>query len=77
MDEKIIIGIDFGSSRTGYAYAVKGKIYTCKFDGTLEKVKTLNEVILNDSNEIIEYGFKVKEYLKKVTWRIMSIIIKK
>ena len=65
MDEKIIIGIDFGSSRTGYAYAVKGKIYTCKFDGTGEKVKTLNEVILNDSNEIIEYGFKVKEYIKK------------
>ena len=67
MDEEIIIGIDFGSSRTGYAYAFKGKkeINTCKFEGTGEKVKTLNEVILNDSNEIIEYGFKVKDYIRK------------
>jgi hypothetical protein len=67
MEEKeIVVAIDFGSSRTGYAYAFKGKkrIYNCKFPGTGEKIKTLNEVIINDSYDVVEYGFKAKEILK-------------
>ena len=70
MDEKkIIVAIDFGSAFTGYTYCFIGKnsneIYCGKFEGTGANIKTLNKVIINDSNEIIKYGFGVEDYLKK------------
>jgi len=71
MDKKeYIVAIDFGSSTAGYAYALKpkdgkiNKIYDCKFKKTGEKVKTLNEVIINDSNEIVKFGYDVRDYMK-------------
>ena len=71
MDNKeYIVAIDFGSSTAGYAYALKpkdgkiNKIYDCKFKKTGEKVKTLNEVIINDSNEIVKFGYDVRDYMK-------------
>ena len=69
--KKYIVAIDFGSSTAGYAYAINPKngtikqVYDCKFKGTGEKVKTLNEVIINDSNEIVKFGYEVRDYLKK------------
>ena len=66
-DKEIIVAIDFGSSGAGYAYAFRGKnkIYSSRFEGTGEKIKTLNEVILNDSNEIVKYGgYEVKNHIR-------------
>jgi len=71
MDEKdYIVAIDFGSSRAGTVFAKntsdenKIQIKECNFGDTGASIKTLNEVILNDSNEIIKYGFAVNKYLK-------------
>lgn len=67
--KNIIVGIDFGSSLTGYTYSFKGKnnneIYYGKFEGTGANYKTLNQVIINDSNEVVKYGHEAKEYLEK------------
>ena len=70
MNEKqYVVAIDFGSSRAGYAYSFIDKkvedIYTCNFGDTGEKIKTLNQVIIDDNNKVIRYGFRVQEYLKK------------
>ena len=68
--KEYIVAIDFGSSTAGYAYALKdengniSKIYECKFKGAGEKVKTLNEVIISDSNELIKYGYEIRDYMK-------------
>ncbi len=74
MDQKeIIVAIDFGSSRTGYAFSIPNKdkkenkeikIHLCKFECERNKGKTINEVILDDSESLIQYGSKVKEYIK-------------
>lgn len=68
-EKQYIVAIDFGSSRAGYAYCFIGNkednIYTCNFGDTGEKIKTLNQVIINDYNQVLKYGFKVQEYLKK------------
>ena len=65
------VAIDFGSSTVGYAYVLNPKngkikeIHDCKFKGTGGAVKTLNEVIINDSNEIVKFGYEVRDYMKK------------
>ena len=65
-----IVAIDFGSSRAGSVFAKKTSdekkidIKECNFKDTGASIKTLNEVILNDSNEIISYGFAVNKYIK-------------
>ena len=72
MTEKpYVVAIDFGSSTVGYAYALLDKnkkikqIYNCKFESTGEKVKTLNYVIINDSNKIVKFGYEARDYIKK------------
>ena len=69
MEQKeIIVAIDFGSARAGYAFSFPkkdDKIYLCKFDDEKYKGKTLNEIILDDSGNVIQYGRKVSEYIKK------------
>ena len=72
MEEKeYIAAIDFGSSRTGCAYSkIKSDIKESdvtfiRFENTGEKIKTLNIVLLNDSNEIIKYGNEIKNFLKQ------------
>ena len=64
---EVIVGIDFGSSRIGYAFSFFDPDYinVCKFEGTKEKIKTLNEVILDNSNKIICFGFKCVDYIKQ------------
>lgn len=67
MDQKeIIVAIDFGSSRAGYAFSFPNdqKIYLCKFEDEKYNGKTINEVILDDSENLIQYGRKVNEYIK-------------
>ena len=67
MDQKdIIVAIDFGSARAGYAFSFPNNenIYLCKFDYEKYRGKTINEIIIDDSDNIIEYGFKVYEYIK-------------
>ena len=65
----IIVAIDFGSAFTGYTYSFKGKnkneIYYGKFEGTGANIKTLKKVIINDTNNIVKYGFSAEEYMKK------------
>ena len=67
---EIIVAIDFGSYRTGYAFCILNKktkereIHLCKFEDEKYKGKTINEVILDDSENLILYGRKVNEYIK-------------
>ena len=69
MDQKdIIVAIDFGSARAGYAFSFpfpnNENIYLCNFDKEKYKGKTINEIVLDDSDNCIEYGLKVYEYIK-------------
>ena len=67
-EKKYIVAIDFGSSRTGYAYSLfkeGSNVNFGRFKNTGEKIKTLNQVVLNDSNEIIKYGCEIENFLKQ------------
>ena len=67
MDQKdIIVAIDFGSARAGYAFSFPNNknIYLCNFDKEKYKGKTINEIVLDDSDNCIEYGLKVSDYIK-------------
>lgn len=68
MDQKdIIVAIDFGSSRSGYAFSFKDsdEIYLSKFEDEKYKGKTLNEVILDNSENVIKYGIKARNHIKQ------------
>jgi len=64
---EIIVGIDFGSSGSGFSYAfndnkdeiIHGMIYGANVDN---KVPT--EIILDDNNNTIRFGAECKEYMK-------------
>ena len=67
-EKKYIVAIYFGSSRTGYAYSLFkewSNVNFGRFKNTGEKIKTLNQVVLNDSNEIIKYGYEIENFLKQ------------
>ncbi len=67
-EKKYIVAIYFGSSRTGYAYSLLkegSNVNFGRFKYTGEKIKTLNQVVLNDSNEIIKYGCEIETFLKQ------------
>ena len=67
-EKKYIVAIYFGSSRTGYAYSLLkegSNVNFGRFKNTGEKIKTLNQVVLNDSNEIIKYGCEIENFLKQ------------
>lgn len=64
---EVVVGIDFGSSGSGFAYSFKnekdinhGYIFGANVDN---KVPT--EIILSDSNEILAFGATCKQYLKE------------
>ena len=65
---EVIVGIDFGSSGSGFAYAYKdneqeinyGSIY-----GSNVNYKVPTEIILNDNNETLKFGAECKQYLLK------------
>jgi hypothetical protein len=66
---EVVVGIDFGSSGSGFAYAFKnsnekeiihGSIYGANVDN---KVPT--EIILDDNNETLQFGFGYIKYMKE------------
>ena len=64
---EVVVGIDFGSSGSGFAYSFKnendiihGYIYGSNVDN---KVPT--EIILDDFNNVLEFGASCKQYLKE------------
>ena len=64
---EVVVGIDFGSSGSGFAYAFKdnedeiihGTIYGANVDN---KVPTA--IILDDSNNTLKFGMECIEFLK-------------
>ena len=64
---EVVVGIDFGSSGSGFAYAFKdnedeiihGAIYGANVDN---KVPT--EIILDDNNNTLRFGLECIEFLK-------------
>ena len=63
---KVVVGIDFGSYGCGYAYSFmnENKIYHSDIDGADVDKKVPTEIILDDKNQILQFGAKCKEYLK-------------
>ena len=70
--EKVVVGIDFGSTGSGFAFAFKkdiqndiilGQIYGANFDN---KIPT--EIILDDSDNIISFG--VQKLFNKIWIKI-------
>ncbi len=64
---EVVVGIDFGSSASGFAYSFmnenfinRGYIYGANVDN---KVPT--EIILDKSNNILQFGSGCKQYLKE------------
>ena len=64
----VVVGIDFGSSGSGFAYAfsdnkdeiIHGKIYGANVD---DKVPT--SIILDDNNNTVKFGKECLDYMKK------------
>ena len=64
---EVVVGIDFGSSGSGFSYAFKdnedeiihGTIYGANVDN---KVPT--EIILDDNNNTLKFGIECTEYMK-------------
>jgi molecular chaperone DnaK (HSP70) len=63
---QVVVGIDFGSSGSGFAYSFmdENKIYHSDIPGADVEKKVPTEIILNDKNEILEFGAKCNSYLK-------------
>ena len=64
---EVFVGIDFGSANSGFAYSFKdtnninhGKIYGANVDN---KVPT--EIILDDNNQVVQFGEGCIQYLKE------------
>ena len=77
-EKKYIVAIYFGSSRTGYAYSLLkegSNVNFGRFNNTGEKIKTLNQVVLNDSNEIIKYGSEIENLRSKQEMKIGIYLI--
>ena len=67
MDQKeIIVAIDFGSARAGYSFAFPNndEIYLSKFEGEKYPGKTLNEVIIDDTGNVVEFGLKTHKFIE-------------
>ena len=65
---EVVVGIDFGSSGSGYAYAFndnKEEIIHGMINGANVDNKVPTEIILDDKNNTIRFGVECVEYLKK------------
>ena len=65
---EVVVGIDFGSSGSGYAYAFndnKDEIIHGMINGANVDNKVPTEIILDDKNNTIRFGVECVEYLKK------------
>ena len=64
---EVVVGIDFGSSGSGFAYSFKNENdinhgYIC---GSNVDGKVPTEIILDDFNNVLEFGASCKQYLKE------------
>ena len=64
---EVVVGIDFGSSGTGYAYSYfdKNKIIHGQISGASVDNKVPTEIILDDNNYIVQFGADCVKYLKE------------
>ena len=63
----VVVGIDFGSSGSGYAFSFmnEDKIYHLEIEGVDADKKIPTEIILDEKNEVLQFGYKCNEYLKE------------
>ena len=63
---EVVVGIDFGSSRSGFAYSFfnKNKIIHGQIYGSVEH-KFQTEIILDDNKNILQFGFECVKFLKE------------
>jgi hypothetical protein len=64
---EVVVGIDFGSSGSGYAYSFmdEHKLYHLDIEGVDVDKKIPTEIILDDKNNVLQFGYKCKQYLKE------------
>ena len=66
---EVVVGIDFGSSGTGYAYSFmdKNRIIHGEIPGSGVDQKVPTEIILDDNNNVIHFGVNCINHLKEKT----------
>ena len=64
---EVVVGIDFGSSGSGFAYSYfdKNKIIHGQIYGASVDYKVPTEIILDDNNYVIQFGANCVQYLKE------------
>jgi len=64
---EVVVGIDFGSSGTGFAFSYfdKNKIIHGQIYGASVDYKVPTEIILDDKNNVIKFGSECVKYLKE------------
>ena len=64
---EVVVGIDFGSSGTGFAYSYfdKNKIIHGQIYGASVDYKVPTEIILDDKNYVIQFGADCVKFLKE------------
>ena len=64
---EVVVGIDFGSSGSGFAYSFydKNKIIHGQIYGTPVDNKVPTEIILDDNNNVIQFGTTCENYIKE------------
>jgi len=67
IEKSVVVGIDFGSSGCGFAYSFMDEkiIYHMDVIGSDVDKKVPTEIILDDSNYVLHFDSKCKEYLKE------------
>jgi len=62
---EVVVGIDFGSSGSGYAYSFYNKksIYHGTIYGANVDNKVLSEIILDEQNSILSFGDECRKYI--------------
>ena len=64
---EVVVGIDFGSSGSGFAYSYydKSKIIHGQIYGASVDYKVPTEIILDDDNYVIQFGADCIKFLKE------------
>ena len=64
---EVVVGIDFGSSGSGYAYSYfdKNKIIHGQIYGSSVDYKVPTEIILDDNNHVIQFGGGCVKFLEE------------
>ena len=64
--QEVVVGIDFGSSGTGYAYSFNNKeeIILGNFQDQGVDIKVPTEIILDNNLNVLAFGEKCKKYIR-------------